>query len=310
MEVYRSLEGLPPIPNAIVTQGTFDGVHKAHRLIINRLKEIATRKNGTSVVVTFEPHPRMVLHPHDHALKLLSTLDEKIEYLKEEGIDYLIIIPFSIEFSRLDSMQFIRKILVEKIRARTLVIGYDHRFGKNREGSFEHLREFGPLYGFEVEEIPEQDVDNVAVSSTKIRTALLEGDVQKAHRYLDRHYSIEGTVVKGKQLGRLLGYPTANLDVNSTLKLIPQDGVYAVKVQVNGAWFGGMMNIGNNPTIENKGRSIEVHIFNFNQDIYNKNIRISFVDKIRPELKFENLDALKSQLATDKVSALTLLGQN
>ncbi|MFA9212376.1 MAG: bifunctional riboflavin kinase/FAD synthetase [Candidatus Methylacidiphilales bacterium] len=309
MQVHFDINTLPEIKNAIVSQGTFDGVHLAHKKIIERLKQIASIKDGETVLITFEPHPRMVLFPHDHGLQLLSTLNEKIHLLEKAGIDHLIILPFTKEFSRQTSEQFIRTILVNKITTNTLVIGYDHRFGKNREGSFEHLKESSSLYGFEVEEIPEQDIDEIAVSSTKIRSALLNNDIQTAQKYLGNSYSLEGKVVKGKQLGRTIGYPTANIQVENTFKLIPQDGVYAVWVWYNKARFGGMLNIGNNPTVADKGRSIEVNIFDFEKEIYTEMLKIEFVNKLRNEEKFNGLDALKAQLHLDKQNALAILNK-
>jgi len=307
MKVHFQIDEIPAIKNAIVSQGTFDGVHLAHKKIIERLKQIASIKNGETVIITFEPHPRIVLSPLDHGLQLLSTLNEKINLLEKTGVDHLIILPFTKEFSRLSSEQFIRNILVNKIKTNTLVIGYDHRFGKNREGSFEHLKTSASLYGFEVEEIPEQDIDDIAVSSTKIRQALLNNDIQTAQKYLGNNYSLEGKVIKGKQLGRTIGYPTANIEIENNYKLIPQDGVYAVWVWYNKARFGGMLNIGNNPTIKDKGRSIEVNIFNFEKEIYTENLKIEFVSKLRNEQKFEGLDALKNQLNLDKQNALAIL---
>lgn len=309
MKVHYNIDEIPTIKNAIVSQGTFDGVHLAHKKIIERLKQIASIKNGETVIITFEPHPRIVLLPLDHGLQLLSTLNEKINLLEKAGVDHLIILPFTKEFSRLSSEQFIRNILVNKIKTNTLVIGYDHRFGKNREGSFEHLKNSASLYEFEVEEIPEQDIDDIAVSSTKIRQALLNNNIQTAQKYLGNSYSLEGNVIKGKQLGRTIGYPTANIEVENSYKLIPQDGVYAVWVWYNKARFGGMLNIGNNPTIKDKGRSIEVNIFNFEKEIYTENLKIEFVSKLRNEEKFDGLDALKNQLHLDKQNAQTILNK-
>ncbi|MFN4083260.1 MAG: bifunctional riboflavin kinase/FAD synthetase [Bacteroidia bacterium] len=307
MKVYRSLVELPKIQNAVVTQGTFDGVHSAHQVIINQLKNIAKTNRGETVLITYNPHPRMVLYPNDHGLKLLNTLDEKIELLAEHGINHLVILPFTLEFSRLSSLQFIRDIIVNKIGTKFLVIGYNHRFGRNREGSFEHLKEFSGLYGFDVIEIPEHDVNNVSVSSTKIREALMNGDIKAATASLCKPYSLTGIVVEGNKLGVQIGYPTANIFVSDENKLIPADGVYAVWVKHNNQKFGGMLNIGNNPTIPNKGRSIEVNIFNFNQNIYNQNITVQFVDKLRNETKFKSLDDLKTQLAIDKLQAQQVL---
>lgn len=307
MKVYRNLDELPQIKNAVVTQGTFDGVHCAHQVIIKKLKDLASVQNGETVLITFNPHPRMILFPIDHGLKLLNTLDEKIELLAEQGIHHLVILPFTKDFSRLSSLQFIRDIIVNKIGTKHLVIGYNHRFGRNREGSFEHLIEFGGLYGFNVIEIPEQDVNNISVSSTRIREALLSGDLETATAYLGKFYMITGMVVEGNKLGKTIGYPTANIFITDEHKLIPADGVYAVLVNVNSKKYCGMLNIGSNPTIPNKGRSIEVNIFDFNEDIYSKHIKVAFVKRLRSEIKFSGLDALKNQLHLDKQNAQRIL---
>lgn len=307
MKVYRSLEDLPKIKNAIVTQGTFDGVHAAHKIIINRLKELAKQHDGETVVMTFDPHPRMVIFPDEHGLKLLQTLDEKIEALDKAGVDHLVVIPFTKEFSRLSSMQFIRDIIVNQIGTKILVIGYNHRFGKNREGSFQHLKKYSSLYGFDVVEIPEQDVNNESVSSTRIRKALEAGDIITANNYLGRNYSIHGSVLHGNQLGRTIGYPTANVHVSNQHKLIPADGVYAVKIKIGNQIYNGMLNSGFRPTVDGKTHSIEVHIFDFNADIYNQFITVEYVDKLREEIKFNGLDALKNQLEKDKLHAIEKL---
>ena len=307
MKVFTSIDEIPKIQNVVVSQGTFDGVHKAHKVILSRLKEIAENQNGETLLITFEPHPRMVLFPNDHGLKLLNTQEEKIELLNSVGIDNLLVIPFTKDFSRQSSLQFIRDVVVEKIGAKVLVVGYDHRFGKNREGSFENLQEYSNLYGFDLVRIPEQDVENVAVSSSKIRSALLIGDIEQATKYLDRFYSIEGKVIEGKKLGRTLGFPTANIKVVDENKLIPADGIYAVNVFIHKKQYGGMMNIGNNPTIANKGRSLEVNIFEFDESIYNEKIKIEFVDKLRDEIKFDSISELQSQLIKDKLQATEVL---
>jgi riboflavin kinase/FMN adenylyltransferase len=251
----------------------------------------------------------MVLFPEDNELQLINTQAEKIELLEQYGIDHLIIYPFTKEFSRLSSVEFVRNILVNTIKTKRLVIGYNHHFGRNREGSFEHLKEYGPLYGFDVEEIPAKDIDSIEISSTKIRTALLAGDVTTANTYLGHEFSICGKVVGGKQLGRTIGYPTANIQLQDKYKIIPADGVYAVKVRHNGQLYGGMLNIGDNPTIEGKGRSIEVNIFNFNMDIYNQDATIYFIERLRDEVKFNGLDELTKQLALDKINSERILNK-
>ena len=253
MKVYTQIEDFRNIKNPVVTTGTFDGVHLGHQKIISRLIDVAKEEQGETVLLTFYPHPRMVLFPDDNELKLLNTQQEKIRLLEKYGIDHLIIHPFTKEFSRLTSVEFVRNILVNSIHTKRLVIGYNHHFGRNREGSFEHLKEFGPVYGFDVEEIPAKDIDHIEISSTKIRQALQAGEVEVAATYLGHTYSVSGKVVQGKQLGRTIGYPTANILMEDKYKLIPADGVYAVKVELNGVMYQGMLNVGNNPTIEGKG---------------------------------------------------------
>ncbi len=309
MKVYTNIDDFKSIPNPVVTTGTFDGVHLGHQKIISRLKEIAKMENGETVLLTFYPHPRMVLFPDDNELKMLNTQQEKIDLLEHYGIDHLIIYPFTKEFSRLTSVEFVRNILVNTIQTKRLVIGYNHHFGRNREGSFEHLKEYGPLYGFDVEEIPAKDIDSIEISSTKIRNALLSGDVKTANNYLGHPFSITGKVVGGKKLGRTIGYPTANIEINDRYKIIPADGVYAVNVLHNGKLFGGMLNIGNNPTVEGKGRSVEVNIFNFDQEIYGDDATIIFIERLRDEVKFNGVDQLKEQLSKDKENAIKVLSK-
>ena len=307
LKVYHSIEEFRRVDGAVVTTGTFDGVHIGHRKIINRLNEIASKINGESVLLTFFPHPRMVLFPEDHGLELITTMDEKIKLLEEAGIDNLIIHPFTREFSRTTSLDFIREILVEKIGTDVLVIGYDHHFGKNREGSFEHLRESGPLYGFQVEEISVQDVDDVAVSSTKVRKALLDGDVATAAKYLAHPFQLSGEVIHGDKLGREIGFPTANLRIKDETKIIPANGVYAVCVYVDENKFNGMLNIGMRPTVNGEIKRVEVNIFDFDEEVYGSSITLQLVDRIRDEQKFENIEMLKQRLAIDKKLAEDLL---
>jgi riboflavin kinase/FMN adenylyltransferase len=307
LKVYTKIEDFTRLKNPVVTTGTFDGVHLGHQKIISRLREVADEVKGETVLLTFYPHPRMILFPDDHELKLLNTQEEKIALLEKSGIDHLIIYPFTKAFSRLSSVEFVRDVLVNRIGTHRLVIGYDHHFGRNREGSFEHLKEFGPLYGFEVEEIPAKDIDNIGISSTKIRQALQTGDVETAASFLGHHYSLSGKVVAGKQLGRTIGYPTANIECEDKFKLIPADGIYAVKVIHKGKEYGGMLNIGENPTVPGKGRSTEVNIFDFDKQIYGDDATILFIKRLRSELKFADLDALKVQLAKDKEDSLEIL---
>ena len=307
MKIYHSISDFKNVQKPILTTGTFDGVHFGHRKIIQRLSEIAVYEGGQSAVLTFYPHPRMVLFPDDHQLQLINTLKEKIRLLEKAGVQHLIIHPFTKEFSRMTSLSFVRDIIVNQLNTHKLVIGYDHHFGRNREGTFEHLKEFAPVYGFEVEEIPAQLLDDVKVSSTKIRNALLNGQVDLAYQFLNYHYELSGTVVKGNEVGRSINFPTANLSVDDTTKLIPKPGVYAVKVDVQNHCFDGMMNIGTNPTLGNNKQSIEVHIFEFDNLIYDQKIGVRFIHRMRDEVSFYNLESLKQQLEKDKQIAKDLL---
>ena len=307
MNVYYGIQEFKILENAVVTSGTFDGVHLGHQKILKRLNEVAELTNGESVVITFYPNPRSVISPDNQIVKLLSTLEEKIELLEKSGVNNLLIVPFTREFSELSSEEFIQKILIETIGTKTLVIGYDHRFGKNREGGFDYLKLNKEKYGFGIEEISRQDIENVGVSSSKIRKALQEGDVPSADHFLGRNYSLSGVIVKGKQLGRTIGFPTANIQVREIAKLIPSDGVYAVKVYYNDEAFGGMLNIGNRPTVDGTFQTVEVNIFEFDQEIYGEKLTIEFLQKIRNEQKFNGLDELKTQIAKDKITCKEIL---
>ena len=307
MKIYHGIEDFVKLSNAVVTSGTFDGVHLGHSKILSRLREIASKTNGETVVITFWPHPRLVLHPEDTSLKMLNTFEEKAELLKAQGINHLIRIPFTKEFSQLTSEEFITQILVDTIGTKKLVIGHDHHFGKNREGSFEQLKLNGPKYGFEVEEIPRQDVDHVGVSSTKIRQALECGDIDTATHFLGHTYSISGRVVMGDKLGRLLGYPTANIEIDTSYKLIPADGIYAVTIEYGHHRYQGMLYIGNRPTVNGVKRNIEVNIFDFDRDIYGDSLTIFFHKFIRGDMKFDDLEQLKTQINNDKSAALQAL---
>lgn len=308
MRVYHSIDDFEGAKNPVVTTGTFDGVHIGHQTILKRLQEIAQKHNGETVLLTFHPHPRMVLFPDDHGLELLTTQEEKIRLLEKAGIDHLIIHPFTKEFSRTTSIDFIKEILVTQIGTKRLVIGYDHHFGRNREGSFEALKESGPLYGFDVEEIPAQDVDSIAVSSTKIRKALDEGDLATANEYLGYEFMLTGIVIKGNQIGRSIDFPTANIEVNDPVKITPANGVYAVRIEIDGETHKGMLNIGMRPTVDGTNRQIETHVFDFDKEIYGKEIVLHFAERIRDEKKFDNLDALKKQLEIDRNKAKQMLG--
>ena len=268
MNEYQDFHSIEKIHHPVITIGTFDGVHIGHQKIIKQLNEEAEKVNGESVLFTFYPHPRMVLYPESHGIKLIQTQEEKLAKLQKMGLKNCIVFPFTFEFSRMTALEFVRDFLVNKLHVKKLVIGYDHQFGKNREGSIQFLKDICDTYDFEVIEIPAQDIDEVNVSSTKIRDAILKGNIEKANDYLGDLFELSGTVVKGNQLGRTIGYPTANIVLNSELKLIPGNGVYAVRVLVRGTWFDGMMNIGMRPTVSsNGGRTIEVNIFDFDETI-------------------------------------------
>lgn len=307
MKIYHGIDDFSRLAYAVVTSGTFDGVHLGHQKILSRLREIAEKNQGETVVITYWPHPRLVLHPEDDTLKLLNTFEEKAAFLKNQGIQHLVRIPFTKEFSQLSSEEFIQNILVETIGTKKLVIGYDHRFGHNREGSFEQLKINAPRYGFEVEEIPRQDVDHVGVSSSKIRKALEDGDIDTATHFLGQPYALTGRVVMGDRIGRTLGYPTANIEVDSKFKLIPADGIYAVTVQYAHQTYKGMLYIGNRPTINGVKRNIEVNLFDFNQEIYGEAVTIFIQKWIRGDMKLSGLEELKEQLAKDKIEALRML---
>lgn len=308
MNVFQDFHSIEKIHHPVITIGTFDGVHIGHQKIINQLNEEAEKINGESVLFTFYPHPRMVLYPESHGIKLIQTQEEKMAKLEKMGLKNCIVFPFTFEFSRMTALEFVRDFLVNQLHVKKLVIGYDHQFGKNREGSLQFLKDICETYDFEVIEIPAQDIDEVNVSSTKIREAILAGNIEKANDYLGDTFDLTGTVVKGNQLGRTIGYPTANIVLNSDLKLIPGNGVYAVRVNVRGVWFGGMMNIGTRPTVvSNGGRTIEVNIFDFDETIYDETVTVQFLSKWRDEQKFNGLEELKNQLKLDEETIRTVL---
>lgn len=301
VKIFHDLNSISQIPNPVLTIGTFDGVHIGHQKILQQLNEEAKKVGGESVLFTFYPHPRMVLYPDNHGLKLIQSQEEKLEKLDRFGLENCIIYPFTFEFSRLTAIEFVRDILVNKLHIKKLVIGYDHQFGKNREGSIEFLREICELYNFEVIEIPAQDIDEVNVSSTKIRNFLLAGEVAKANKYLGEPFELSGKVVHGDSLGKTIGYPTANIKLHSELKLVPGNGVYAVNVKANDIWYKGMMNIGNRPTIGGgNDLTLEVHIFDFKENIYDQNIIVQLLYKLRNEKQFTGLNELKEQLIKDE----------
>lgn len=309
METIHNISDFKNIPHkTVVTIGTFDGVHLGHRKILERLTNNAKNTGLKSTVLTFFPHPRMVLQK-DVDIKLLNTLDEKKQILETLGLDYLIIHPFTKQFSRLSSIDFVRNILVNSIKSKKIIIGYDHRFGRNRNANIQDLIAFGNTFDFEVEEIPAQEIDDVSVSSTKIRKALLEGDVETANSYLNYAYMLTGTVSKGKGLGRDFGFPTANLHIAEEYKLIPKNGAYVVKSQIQGKEYYGMMNIGYNPTVDGSQKSIEVNFFEFEGNLYDKKIQVQLLHRIRDEHKFNSVEELKEQLKKDKSHSLDLISK-
>jgi riboflavin kinase/FMN adenylyltransferase len=309
LKVYTKIEEFKQVKNLVATVGTFDGVHIGHQEIIGKLKEVAKQTDGETLLLTFFPHPRMVLFPDDDSLKLITTLKEKTELLASFGLDHLLILPFSLEFSRITPTEYIRDLLIRDIGVKTLVIGYNHQFGRNRKGNFELLEELAPVYGFDVVEITAQEINEIKVSSTKIRRAIESGDVSTANKYLKYNFSVSGIVVEGEQIGRQIGFPTANIKVLEKHKLLPGKGVYAVTVTVQNHQYKGMLNIGSRPTINNNAdlSSIEVHLFDMNEEFYNETIQVEFSAKLRDEKKFLNLDELKDQLHKDKECALLVL---
>jgi riboflavin kinase / FMN adenylyltransferase len=307
LKIYRNIDEYGGTEFAIVTVGTFDGLHIGHQKIIRRMAELAEEHNGETVVVTFNPHPRLVLEQGNTNLKFITTEKKKYELLEALGIDQLIILPFTKEFAAIPSADFIRDYLVNNLKVKMLVVGYDHHFGRNREGNFDQLFKQGIHSGFGVEEIPAQYIDDIPVSSTQIRNALTEGNLHLANRMLGYDYSITGHVIKGNRIGRSLGFPTANLDVDDKYKLIAAGGVYACRVEYKGKMYNGMGNIGTRPTIGKHDFITEVHIFNFNEEIYGKEITIYFIDRVRDERKFGGLDELKEQLGKDREVVRKLL---
>jgi len=299
LNTIQNISNFSTSEKTFVTIGTFDGVHFGHQHIIEKLVLEAKKANRKSVLLTFFPHPRMVLQK-DHSLELINTIEERAELLKKTGLDYLIIHPFSKGFSRMTALDFVRDILVNQLNISKLIIGYDHHFGKNREGNIVQLTEYSHLYDFTVEEIPAQDIDDVSVSSTKIRRALAEGNIETANNYLGYNFMLSGSVVNGKQLGGKIGYPTANIDIKEAYKLIPKTGVYVVKSTINKKIVFGIMNIGNRPTVDGSYRTIEVHFLDFNEDLYNQNLTIELLSFLRDEEKFNSIENLIIQIRKDE----------
>ncbi len=291
---------------SVITIGTFDGVHIGHKKIINQLTSISSKNNLISILLSFFPHPKMVLQ-NDNELKLINTIQEKEGLLNSLNLDYLIIKEFTKEFSRLSALEFVRDILVNKLNAKHIIIGYDHHFGRNRTANIEQLKEFGELYDFKVTEILAQDIDDIAISSTKIRKALINGEITLANKFLGYNFFFSGNVVHGNNIGKTISFPTANIKIDAPYKLVPKNGVYIVKTTIDNQITFGMMNIGYNPTFNGKQKSIEIHFINFNKNIYDKTLTIEMILRIRNEIKFNTVDDLKKQLEQDKLSTLSYI---
>lgn len=305
MKIHSSLNNFNA-HNPVLTVGTFDGVHLGHRKIITRLIDLAKTKNGESVIFTFDPHPRKIVSPGESNLRLLTTIEEKITLFEKSGIDHLIIYPFTPEFAQLSYEQFVKEILIEKIHTKYLVVGYDHKFGKNRQGDFEFLKNCADRFDFHVEKLDVLLINESNISSTKIREAIQNGDFETANTFLGYPFTIHGTVIEGQKLGRQIQFPTANIETSDPDKIIPGYGVYAVTAKIRNKIYQGMLNIGSRPTVNTNAdhRSIEVHLFGFNDDIYGETIELQFFRKLREEQKFDSLDALKDQLEKDKTTTL------
>lgn len=308
IKVYRDLQHLPDFKKAVITIGTFDGVHLGHQQILKLLTEEAAAINGETVIITFYPHPRKILSQGKPGVKILNTLPEKTELLDQKKIDYLAVIAFDDEFANQTAEDYIENFLVKKFHPHTIIIGYDHKFGKNRQGDYHLLEKMGEKFNYKVKEIPEHVLNNITISSTKIREALMKSDIKTANTFLGYEYFFEGKVVEGNKLGRTIGYPTANLQIEDDEKLVPANGVYAVNLLIDsGEKLKGMMNIGLRPTVDGNKRTIEANIFDFNEDIYGKKMRVYMQAYLRGEVKFNGLYQLKEQLAKDKINALMQL---
>lgn len=306
MKIVNSIKSFSANKPTIVTIGTFDGVHLGHKKILEQIVENAHSQNCESLVLTFFPHPRTILQA-DSEMKQLNTLAEKTNLLSALGIDNLVIHPFDAAFSRLTAEEFVKQDLVDTFKIKKIIIGHDHRFGRNRTANIDDLIEFGNKFGFEVEEISAKEINEVSISSTKIRNALTEGNIELANNYLGYYYSLTGIVSKGKQLGRTIGFPTANIKIVEEYKLIPQNGVYIVQSNLDGIMYHGMMNIGTRPTVDGTTQTIEIHFFDFQKELYNQKITISLLHRMRSEQKFKSVDALKKQLDKDKITALAII---
>ena len=310
MQVHHEFSSLPVFRNAVVTIGTFDGVHSGHRKLLKRIAEIAAHVDGETVLLSFYPHPRMVLYPDDHRVALLSSPEEKVNELKAAGLNHLVVYPFSPELSRLSAFEYVRDFLVKGINAHTVVVGHDHRFGRNREGDFNTLQELADVFGFHVQEVPAYEIDNIEISSTKIRAALESGRVSEATSYLGRPYSVEGVVHKHRQLGRTIGFPTANLHVSFQPKLIPNNGVYVTRTTTPLGIFNAVTNIGIRPTVdEGNNRKIESYLFDFSGELYDQPMKVEFLHRLRDEKKFDSVEALRNAITEDCKTTKEWLGK-
>lgn len=317
MRVFRDLNDLPEFNNSVITIGTFDGVHKGHQKLIERINTLAAEQGGESIIITFHPHPRIVINPEDKSLRLLNTIEEKTELLEKYGVDNTVIVPFSRDFSEQSAQEYVSNFLVKNFRPKSIVIGYDHKFGKDRSGDYHLLEQMKGLYGYNMEEISKETLDDIGISSTKIRNSLQSGDIMLANDLLGHSYRVTGTVVRGLQNGRKLGYPTANLQVADEYKLIPKTGIYAVRVYSHQwpqgtparGYYHGMLSIGYNPTFEGKEQTIEVNILDFNHDIYGSTLTLEFVEYLRDEKKFNSLDDLIEAIKGDEVNTRKIFTQ-
>jgi riboflavin kinase/FMN adenylyltransferase len=309
MQVHRNIDQLPRFRNAVITIGTFDGVHMGHRQVISRLKEEAALINGESVIITFHPHPRKVVSSAILGIRLINTLDEKISLLDQLGIDHLVIVPFTEAFANQPAEDYLSDFLVDRFHPHTMIIGYDHRFGRDRLGDFRLLEKLSPKYGYQLKEIPKHILENISISSTNIREAILHGDIGTANKLLGYSFFFSGTVVHGDKLGRKLGYPTANLRTEDEEKILPGNGIYAVYAQTEGSNITrkGMMSIGFRPTVDGKRKVTEVNIFDFNEEIYDQTLKVMVKKYLREEVKFEGLEQLVAQIGKDKVDSLDVL---
>ncbi len=308
MRIFDNLKSYSSKKESILTIGTFDGVHVGHNKILKRLIQDSKKNNLSSLVMTFFPHPRMILNK-SHDIKMIDTIDEKINLLEKTGLDNLIIHPFDNNFSKIRAKEFVEEILIKKLKIKEIIIGYDHKFGKDREASVEDLKKFGLDYMFNVQEIPAEEIDSIAISSTKIRDAILNGEIEKCNKFLGRNFILTGKVVYGEGLGKKIDFPTANIEIKETYKIIPKNGVYLVKTKINSKTYFGMMNIGIRPTVGGTNKSLEIHFFNFKDNIYGKNVSIEIIKKIRDEEKFSSIDQLKIQLKKDEQFCLKLINK-